>query len=208
MLLLDRADRLDRYVRMKLPAEVQRVVAPEDVLQEVWTTAYRRVSSFQASGPDDFDRWLTRLTESRIIDALRYARRLKRKGSRNLEHDAHRRTASYMNLFGRLVSKERTPSSEDAVKEAVQAVQVAVAGLPESYRSAVTLHHLHGQTRTEIANALGKTPSAINSLLYRGLRELRARLGRAERFFSDDTRPRTSARATGSERASRGVPNR
>jgi len=191
--LLDRAEALDRYVRRKLPRNVQRVISPEDVLQEVWTTAFRRMSSFRADRPDDLDRWLMKITESRVIDALRHARRLKRDNGRQLEQEAHRRTQSYLNLFAQVAGRHRTPSSEDAAKEAVSAVQVAVAGLPEECRSAVTLHHLHGQTRGEIASAMGKTEAAVNSLIYRGMQKLRESLGQAERFFPSEARRRNAS---------------
>ncbi len=183
-LLLDRADQLDRFVRRKLPADVRRVVAAEDVLQEVWTSAYRRISGFEPRGPDDFDRWLRKITESKLVDAIRYARRSKRGGGRRLAQDAHRRTDSYLRLFARIAREERTPSSEDAAKEAVHAVQVAVAGLSDDYRYVVVLHHINGQTRGEIADSMGKSQAAVNSLLYRALRKLRVRLGRTDRYFN------------------------
>jgi RNA polymerase sigma-70 factor (ECF subfamily) len=185
-LLLQQAEQLERYVRRKLPKDVQRVVAPEDVLQEVWTTALRRASAFRATRPDDFERWLMKITESRVIDVLRYARRLKRKGGNQLEYDGHRRPKSYLDLFARVASDEPTPSSEDEAKEAVRAVQLAVAGLPDDCRSAITLHHLHGHTRQQIAGAMGKTEAAVNSLLYRGLQNLRTRFKRMHGFLSGE----------------------
>ena len=50
------------------------------------------------------------------------------------------------------------------------------------------MRHIEGRSREEIAEAMNKTLAAVNGLLYQGLRQLRMRLGRASRFFSDPGR--------------------
>ncbi len=102
-----------------------------------------------------------------------------------MEREARRRTTSYLELFARVTSKQRTPSSEDAANEAVHAVQITLGTLPDNYRCAITMCHIDGHSRAEVAEAMGKTYHAVNSLLYHGLRMLRERLGPAERFFSN-----------------------
>jgi RNA polymerase sigma-70 factor (ECF subfamily) len=49
----------------------------------------------------------------------------------------------------------------------------ALARLPEDQRQAVELHHLKGRPVAEVAEQLGRSPSAVGSLLYRGLKKLR-----------------------------------
>ena len=63
-----------------------------------------------------------------------------------------------------------------------QAVRLAaiLATLPEPQRLAVELRHLHGWTLNEIAEHLNKTPSAVASLLHRGLARLRTQLAEEE----------------------------
>ena len=186
ILLMERADPLSAFVERKMPADVRRVIDPEDILQNVWVAAFRTISNFTPDGPNSFDKWLTKITENRIIDAIREVRRLKRGGGHRIEHEAGRRTASYLDLFGRVTSKQRTPSSEDAANEAVHAVQIALCTLPDDYRCAITMYHIDHQSRAEVAEAMGKTDPAINSLLYRGLQMLRGRLGPSGKFFSGD----------------------
>ena len=51
-----------------------------------------------------------------------------------------------------------------------------------------------GMRQREIADALGKSVPAVHGLIHRGLRELRARLGDAEEYFSDARSSDTAGR--------------
>jgi RNA polymerase sigma factor (sigma-70 family) len=71
-----------------------------------------------------------------------------------------------------------------ARRDAVLAVQVAVAGLPADQREAVRLHLLEGKSLQETAVAMDRTKSAVRSLIHRGKQKLSEALGRASLWFS------------------------
>ena len=52
----------------------------------------------------------------------------------------------------------------------------AVNLLPPQYRAVIYLHYYEGYSAQEIARMLGKTPSAVASLLHRGRRRLKTLL--------------------------------
>ena len=52
----------------------------------------------------------------------------------------------------------------------------AVNPLPPQYRAVIYLHYYEGYSAQEIARMLGKTPSAVASLLHRGRRRLKTLL--------------------------------
>jgi len=168
-----------------MPSDLRRYVGVEDVLQEVWVGAFAGIAGFREEGPDSLDRWLTSIAQKRLVDAIRKARTLKRGGGRHLENRAQMRTSSYLKLFERVRSDQRTPSSEDAAREAVHAVQIALSTLPDECRSAMTMRHIEGRSRAEVAQAMDKTGQAVSSLLYRGQCLLRKRLEPAGRYLSD-----------------------
>jgi len=52
----------------------------------------------------------------------------------------------------------------------------ALASLPADQRSVVELKHLRDVPVSEISRMMGKSPAAVASLIYRGLKTLRERL--------------------------------
>ena len=184
-LLLAGADRLRRHVAGKIQSDLRQVISPEDVLQEVWIAAFRGMGSFRADRPDAFDRWMTLLVGRKLIDACRAARALKRGGGHRVVRVNPDRATSLEALFQRAVVPCRTPSREVAAAEARDAVQIALGALPENRRRALWMHHVEGWSLAETAEAMEKTPAAVNSLVFNGLRQLSGLLGRATRFFSD-----------------------
>ncbi len=186
ILFMERAERLYAYVQRRIPASLCRVIAAEDILQEVWLAAFAGRSSFRLSEPEDMNRWLWKIAERRLLNAIRDARRLKRGGRERFEHGVQRRTTSYLDLFARVTSGRRTPSSEGAAKEAVHAVQIALSALPDDYRQAMIMYHIGGHSRAAVAESMHKSEGAVASLLYRGRRKLCASLGDCSKFFSGD----------------------
>lgn len=184
-LLTERAEDLRSMLTRKIPTRFRPFVAAEDVLQEAWITAFRTFSSFRPTQPDAFDRWLSAIATRRLADALRAAGTLKRGGvERVLGENELGNSRSYVDLFGRLTAAQRTPSRELSAREMADTVHVALCGLAEPRRRAVHMRYIEGRSRAEIARALRKSDSAVNSLLYNGLRDLRARLGAACQYFS------------------------
>jgi len=182
-LLMSRAQGLHRYVEGEIPRRMRRVVSADDILQDIWITVVGSASDITSSGSDDFDPWITRIAQRRIADAIRRAGALKR-GGRDVIIYERRQTTSFVDLFARVRSPQDTPSKQVSTREAVHAVQIALATLPESHRTAITLRYIEGRSHNQIAKAMCKSPSAINSLLFRGMRKLRGMLGSAGRFFS------------------------
>ncbi len=170
---------------MKTPIELQHVISAEDVLQEVWIAAFRGLPGFRPQGEDAVDRWLTRIAQRAMINAVKAWGRVKRGGRRRQVHRDPDRASSLADLFARVASPGRTPSSEAAVTEAVDAVQVALASLPPARREAIWMRYIEGQLPEAIAKTMNKTPGAVNGLLFHGLRQLQERLGDAGKFLSD-----------------------
>ncbi|MEE9296949.1 MAG: RNA polymerase sigma factor [Phycisphaerae bacterium] len=174
---------------------MRRVVSADDVLQDIWITVICGASDITSTGSEEFDPWLTRIAQRRIADAIRRAGAMKRGGSDVIVHERWQST-SFVDLFARVSSPQDTPSKEVSTREAVDAVQIALAALPENYRTAITLRYVEGRSHDQIAKAMRKSRSAVNSLLFRGMRKLKELLGSAGRFFSDNGTCDVPGRAT------------
>lgn len=184
-LLLARAGRLRGYVEKKIPPKLRSTISPEDVLQEVWIGAFRGISGFRSDGPEAFDRWLATITNRRLLDVMKVALARKRGGRSPFTSERHNRQTSVFDLFARVASPQTSPSRVNATREAVDAVQIALAALPDDRRRAIWMHHIEGCGIAEIAATMEKSRAAVASLLFHGRRQLRDRLGSAAKYFSD-----------------------
>ncbi len=183
--LLPRVAQLRRYVHRRIPDRLRAAISADDVLQEVWMAAYQAVSSFTPDGPSAIERWLVTITNSKVADAIKAERRMKRGGDRHHIRVARARSKSLADLFMRVQSPQRTPSSEFGTLEAAQAISIALNALGGDRRQAIYMYHIEGRSYREIARELDKTETAVRGLLYHGRRELRSLLGDAAKFFSD-----------------------
>ena len=183
--ILPRIGTLRRYVARKVPDRFRASVSPDDILQETWIAAFRSISTFVPDGPDALDRWLTKIATTKLIDAVRTARAVRNGGDRRFVRSAQHRMASFGDLFARIQSRQRTPSSEVGTSEAMHVASVSLHRLSKVRRRVIEMRFVGGLTQEEIAQEMGKSTSAVNGLLYHGLRELRAIMGNASKYFSD-----------------------
>ncbi|MBX3376251.1 MAG: sigma-70 family RNA polymerase sigma factor [Phycisphaeraceae bacterium] len=180
-LLLDAYPKLLARVDQKLPGEVRGAVAPEDIIQEVFATAFRNIGAFRPEGQDAFYRWLTAIADNRVIDVVRAQNAAKRGGGRGV---AGQERSSIAALIDVVAVNDRTPSRSAGGHEAAAAVQVALAGLKPEYREALALRYLEGLGVAETAARMGKTEPAVHKLCSRGLQALREAMGEAAKYLS------------------------
>ena len=197
--LLASADSLRAYVAGKIPPSLTGILSADDILQETFVAAFRHVRGFVPDAPNALDRWLTTIANRKLIDAIKAAQRLKRGGQHLVYHDEPELTLSLASLLAELAISRHTPSREASLREAASAVQDALGDLDDDRRRAIMLRFVDGLSPKQIAHTMGRSCAAIHSLLFHGLRELRSRLGRAAKFFSDarsaDTRPAEESKA-------------
>jgi RNA polymerase sigma-70 factor (ECF subfamily) len=184
-LLLLHFDGLHRFIERRLPKGLDGVVSADDLLQETLMRAIRGIATFEPRVGATFEGWLKTIA-THTFESLAVAGAAKKRGgqfrrqTRNLEP----RASSLVELVELLSDDARTASSKATTKEAIQAVQVGIACLPEEQQQAVRLRYLQGESLSNTADALGRSPAAVRGLLYRAKLQLRDALGRSSRWFS------------------------
>ncbi|MBA2936521.1 RNA polymerase sigma factor [Sphingomonas sp. CGMCC 1.13654] len=135
----------------------------EDVAQETFLRAWKQAARWQP-GAARFDTWLHTVTLNLCRDRLR------------------RRQETVMPELPEVVDPQ--PPADAMVDEAAQAgaVQRAIDALPERQREALLLVHYQDLTNIAAADAMEISVEALESLLSRGRRSLRAT------FAARDTR--------------------
>jgi RNA polymerase sigma-70 factor (ECF subfamily) len=161
------------------------LIGAEDVLQETFAEVFRRMGTFDGTTTDAFWGWISMIADHRLADMVRAQRSAKRnRGGRvtNVPKGGDMSTAG--ELFAILKLHEHTPSRSFARREAVSAVQVALASLKEEYRKALRMRYIEGLPVARIAEAMGRTEGSVNMLCNRGLTKLREAMGRASAYLS------------------------
>jgi RNA polymerase sigma-70 factor (ECF subfamily) len=182
-LLLRHYDGLAQRVGARLPARLQATQAVEDILQVTFSQAFRDITRFEPRSEGSFGKWLAKIADNRLVDAIKQHDCEKRGGGMRQVADANENDSRVLSLWDWIAAKENSPSSVVARDEALAALQVALASLPRDQQDAVRLTHLDGKSVAEAAATMGKTEGAVRGLVHRGKQQLQAVMGRASRWL-------------------------
>ena len=184
-LLLAHHDQLAASVARQLPDDLRRVLSADDVLQEAYLVAFRKIREFDPGQPGGFHAWLSRIAEHRLADLIKGHRRAKRGGGLTpAELRVGNDDSTVIDMLQMLAADSRTPSREARMHEAAAAVQTALENLKEENREALRLRYLEGLSVAELAERMGRSEGAVHMLCTRGLQSLREELGDLSRFLS------------------------
>jgi RNA polymerase sigma-70 factor (ECF subfamily) len=136
----------------------------EDVVQETFFRAYRKLDEFEARA--QFGSWVHRIAANCAYDVLRSrARRKARFDSIDGEEGAREFAGS-----------DPAPDRLVSGAEVRARLQAAMARLSTLERSAFTLRHLEGMSIAEIAQALDLEGESAKQSIFRAVRKVRAAL--------------------------------
>lgn len=143
-----------------------------DLVQQTLMEAHLKISQFRGRTEAEMARWLAQILKHNIADAARALRRQKRDVTREQSLEAGvdqdcRPAADW------LASEQTTPSLCAANAEQFLQLSEAISKLPPTQREVIVLHHLQGQTLSELAACFQRSEASVAGLLYRGLKSLR-----------------------------------
>ena len=157
--------RVFAVARRMLGSEAEAEEVSQDALVRLW-----RIAPDWRAGEAQVSTWLYRVTVNLCTDRLRRRRDMPLDPEADYADDA--------------------PPVEQRLQDAdrAAALERALASLPERQRQGVVLRHLEGLSNPEIAEILGLTVEAVESLTARGKRGLKAQLAaqRTELGYGDD----------------------
>lgn len=178
-LLLQHTSEVTRYVADRLPVSVQGVLDADDIVQQTFIEVFRSIRRFEPQSDGAFAGWLKAIALHRLQDAVKAFNRKKRGGDfRRLKQPDEAQSQSLVGLVELLSTGSHTPSKSVARHDAVQAVQQAIDDLPDDHRQAVQLRLIDGQSLEDVAAVIGRSPRAVQGLIDRAKKKLRAALDR------------------------------
>ena len=139
----------------------------EDIAQQVFVRVWKNAKRYEPRAK--FTTWLLKITRNMVFNELRRRSRHPQVPLQS-ESDEEERPLKDEQAV--------TPDASLLEHELQQAVDAAIANLPETQRMAVVLRRYEELSYEEIAEALDQSVSAVKSLLFRARTELRESLKR------------------------------
>jgi RNA polymerase sigma factor (sigma-70 family) len=158
----DLYERYRRSVRGIVAAETRRSSDVDDIVQETFTLAWRRIGSLRE--PDRFRAWLLQIARRAVID---HARRTSRRPLLDDDDEL---------ALGTVASDEPGPEAVHELVDLSRRLTGALAGMSRRDATAITLAAQFGFGPAEIATAIGTTPNTAKVVLHRARTRLRAAL--------------------------------
>jgi len=138
----------------------------EDIAQQVFIRVWQSAPRYNPSAK--FTTWLLTITRNLVFNEMR-----RRQRSRLVPLDPGDADRPPVGIAD---ASARSAPEEIADVELQEAVNRAIASLPEAQRLAVVLRRFENIPYEEIAKVLGTTVPAVKSLLFRARTDLRERL--------------------------------
>ncbi len=169
---------------LRIGKQWQSKFSADDVMQVTYLETLMRTDGSLPDNGTSFHRWLKRVAENNLRDAIKELSRSKRP-------PPHKRVESppgdesYVELLEHLCTTSSTPSRNVARGEARSALEDAIEKLPADYATVVRLYDIEGRSGPEVASAMGRSRGAVVMLRARAHDRLAELLGSGSKFFSD-----------------------
>ncbi len=168
-------ERLRRMVLFRLHPRLKNRLDPDDVLQEVYLDAVRRIEHCKGEDEGTVYVWLRLIAQQTLIDAhRRHLGAAARDAGREVRIDEKRaRDGISVTIADGLLAQRSTPSRKAVRREEGERLAQAIEGMEEIDREVIALRHFEDLSNAEVARVLGIEPKAASARYVRALRRLR-----------------------------------
>jgi RNA polymerase sigma-70 factor (ECF subfamily) len=159
----------------EMTAELQAKGGASDLVQEAFLDAQRDFGQFQGSSEEELLAWLRQVLLHKLANFRRHYRGT---GKRDVAREAALPSGDTSGAgMGQVSADTPTPSKYAVANEKAQALEEALARLPEEYRQVILLRHDQTHSFEEIGRIMGRTANAARKLWTRALERLQQELG-------------------------------
>ena len=168
-------ERLWRIVNFRLDQRLRGRVDADDILQEAYLDADRRLHHFLEDSPDGFFIWLRLIVNQTLIDVHRRHLGTKARDARrerSLQSGFSAQSTSF-SLSHHLLGHLTSPSQAVLRQELSEQLNVALESMSDLDREVLALRHFEELTNSETARLLGLSEQAASIRYVRAIRRLR-----------------------------------
>lgn len=168
-------DRFWRMVDFRLDGALMGRVDPDDVLQEAWLAATKRVDHFLENESLSLFVWLRMIVQQTLIDVQRRHLGVKKRDAyRERSFQAGRWSQNTsVSLVAKLMGTFTSPSQAAVRDERAAQLRDAIDRMDEIDREILALRHFEELTNSEVAEVLAVQETAASNRYVRALRRLK-----------------------------------
>jgi RNA polymerase sigma-70 factor (ECF subfamily) len=163
-----------RVAQRELDPQLRSKGSASDLVQQTFLEAQRDFARFQGDSETELLAWLRQIL---LHNLANFSRSYRATDKRQLDREVALDDGSSSSKPGRqLTSPAPSPSQEAMEHEQAEALERALARLPEEYRQVITLRHQEQRTFEEIGRLIGRSPSGARTLWLRAVERLNQEL--------------------------------
>ena len=180
--------RLWRMVNFRLDRRLYGRVDPDDVLQEGYLDAVRRIRHYNGDSCTELFIWLRMIVTQTMIDThRRHLGAAKRDPKREVRiHGIHYPQATSVSLSVQLFAHLTSPSQAAMRAELSDQLERVLEGMDPIDREVLALRHFEELTNSEVARVLGIEQKAASMRYVRAIRRLKGILTEIPGFLGED----------------------
>lgn len=176
-------NRLWQMVDFRLDRQLTGRIDADDILQEAYVEAVRRISGYGHNG-QSFHVWLRLVVVQTMVDLHRHhlvtqKRDIRRERSKRPAYPE----ATSVSLIRHLVGEVSTPSQAAVKAESLRQVEEALGQMDPIDQEVLAMRHFEELTNTEVSELLGIEQKAASIRYVRAIARLRNVLARLPGFF-------------------------
>ena len=180
-------ERLAGIVRFRNDPQLAKRVDVEDILQETWLAASKRVDHFLENEDYSLFVWLRLLLGQTLIDLQRHHLGTKMRDAgreKSIQSAAFPASAS-VSIAAQLLGSLTSPSQAAVRDEMAKRIESAIDGMDPIDRDVLMMRHFEELTNSEIAEVLGIEQKAASIRYVRAIRRLKETLRTTPGFDSE-----------------------
>lgn len=167
---------LNLVVRLDSIGKLQAKIDPEDIVQETFLEAHRRITRFRGTTEREFLAWLRRIVAALLANQVRRYLGTSRRDVRLERTLGAALDRSSRALDGGLVAPGSSPSRQAAKHEQAVLLAEALESLPADYREVIILRQLEDLPFPEVSRRMGRSLDSVKNLWVRALARLRRQM--------------------------------
>jgi RNA polymerase sigma-70 factor, ECF subfamily len=153
----------------QLDPDLQPKGGPSDLVQETFLEAQRDFAGFHGDSPEEFQAWLRQLL---LHNLANFARRYRGTTKRSLDREVRLEPEMPSGAGAGIAADAPSPSGQAMAREQAQAIEQALARLPEDYRQVIVWRYQQGRSIAEIAQQMQRSENAVRKLWLRAVERL------------------------------------